>query len=172
MVIKAIGPTLDVPRLDGADYPALKAAPSTPKIESIDSHEKPKIEKSVSVWSKIVNWFNKLFGLSTEKAIEEPAAIPERRDKLLSQIEQNAKAENYRNELMQDDSLATDWGIDQAYLKALLAGIEIKKDQQILEEEQLHQVHTAIQAIQRQIEERMKSQMNHAKNWPSWEKSA
>lgn len=124
--------------------------------------------KKPSLLSSFFNWFKKLFGGGKEVTEKEEAPTPIETDRLLDQIEQTARNESYRKDLFDEEfserALATEFGIEKAYLKLLLADIELKNDQVVLEETELLAVHKAIQATQKKIEERMKKQMENMSN--------
>jgi hypothetical protein len=120
-----------------------------------------------SVGNSVWNWLKKLFGMSTELEKQESASEtldPIEQDRALEHIGQLQKMEAQRKEIMDEAfdplTLATEAGLDKAWVKAQLGQIRIRKEALTLNEQEALEVQEAIQnikiALDKKFAERIK----------------
>lgn len=123
--------------------------------------------KPTSTANGFWSWVKKLFGMASETEKQEVAQAPLdpiEQDRALEHLGQLQKMEAQRKDIMDDEfdpfTLATEAGLDKAWVKAQLSQIRIRKESIALTDQETLQIQEAIQniklALDKKFAERIK----------------
>lgn len=125
-------------------------------IEAVQEAKKP---QPAGMLSNLYNWFKNLFSETpgeTEKGA--PPTIVEQ-DRISKHMHQISQLQAHHKDMLDDTfdplALATEIGLEKAWVKAQIDQIKIRENQIELNQEELKQIHEAIQKIKGKIDELM-----------------
>ncbi|MCB1114445.1 MAG: hypothetical protein KDK62_06785 [Chlamydiia bacterium] len=117
-----------------------------------------------------LDWFQRILGIDTvQKApVKEEKLDPIEQDRVNRHLQSLRRIEAHRQDLLDEAfdpmRLATEAGLEKAWIQAQIAQIELRKDENTFNDEEMVRVQEVIQRIKAKLEEKMNERLKEAQN--------